>query len=748
MMKVLVFITTLVIVLDIASNIVLFWSEFQTSSTEIPYKTPGTCFENYFSCFAFWKVYSLDMLSLLVLRLLLNLVAMVLAVKLGTVNPATTTTPTTCSSSNGNKIKNSIQTPLLGVTILDQNSMSEKNGEEKEKFVSLDGEELVRGVLGVEGRKNASKVAKQKLVLDQKSAATFRKNMCLVFAFFANTAVSMYIGIKVVVFAFSDKQILLQAVMLGTSPVWINLEFMLFRWIVEECTKVKGHMFKGIHHHPLFLKTMAYNWCDLCHQKIEDRQGYRCDLCDFDVCNACASKKDRSRAEGVLRGDDGVREEKEVTSCQYFCRSLKLIAPHSGIIMISMAALLVNSGTAIWIPNYTGKILDSVVHSKLSLFWDNIKFYSVLCVITGLFGAVRNLCVNVVGRRIARDVRQQLFGAIMVQDVAFFDGMPTGQLTSRLTQDTYAMVSPLNTILNSLVSNVLLLFGGLVMCLYTSWRLSLLAFTSIGPIIYVTSVYAKWSRGINHQIWSALGNANSIATEAISNVKTVRAFGRELGEIFRFNESINMALSKGIKDAIAGAGTYAITNYIDLGAGILILSYGGAVAIDHPDRLSVGKLITFQLYWNMINSAYQSLNGVISSLTRAGGAATRVISLLESLPDIDPTLGLDLNVDTMNGELILKDVHFHYQMRPDNKVLRGISLHIKKGTVVALVGRSGSGKSTIINLLQRFYNPTIGSISLDGVNVKDIKPLSLRKVIASVHQETQLFNRTIEENIT
>ena len=172
------------------------------------------------------------------------------------------------------------------------------------------------------------------------------------------------------------------------------------------------------------------------------------------------------------------------------------------------------------------------------------------------------------------------------------------------------------------------------------------------------------------------------------------------------------------------------------------------VAIDHPDRLSVGKLITFQLYWGMINGAYQSLTGVVASLTRAGGAATRVITLLESLPDIDPTLGLDVNASTMDGELILKDVNFHYQMRPDNKVLRGISLHIKKGTVVALVGRSGSGKSTIINLLQRFYNPTSGSIVLDGVNVKEIKPVSLRQAIATVQQDTQLFNRTIEENIT
>jgi ATP-binding cassette subfamily B protein len=134
-----------------------------------------------------------------------------------------------------------------------------------------------------------------------------------------------------------------------------------------------------------------------------------------------------------------------------------------------------------------------------------------------------------------------------VQDVAFFDSMMTGQLTSRLTQDASAMVSPISTIVNTMVSNFLLLTGGLAMCLWTSWRLSMLAFTSIGPIIYITAIYAVWSRQINWQIWSALGDANSVATEAFSNIRTVRAFGREETEIDKFNESTGMALANGVK---------------------------------------------------------------------------------------------------------------------------------------------------------------------------------------------------------
>jgi ABC-type multidrug transport system fused ATPase/permease subunit len=742
-----------VVALDVASNGVLFWSSFADGGGGGggggggAYASPAACLSDFGRCFRQWRAYALDTSTLVVVRLLLSAVGSALAVRLGrapaAATPPTATPPTAvCPPARGE----SLQAPLLSGIVVVHDDASSKCAAATSPL-SRDGTPLIRGVLGPDGRKNASKVAKQKAIIDRKAHAELRKNLCLAAVFAVNTVVSMYIGIKVVVFDFSTTRIALQAAMLGTAPVWINVEFVLVRYLVDEFTKARGQMFKGVHHHPLFLKPMPCNWCDMCREQIRERTGYRCDLCDFDVCNACAAKKDRSRAEGVVRGDGGVKEEKEVTSCAYFCRAMRLAVPHSGTIAIAMCALLVNSGARIWLPNYTGEILDAVVHSDRNKFWSDVTFYAILSVITGAFGALRNLCVSLVGQRIAKDVREQLFGAILVQDIAFFDGMPTGQLTSRLTNDTNAMVSPLNTILNTLVSSGLLLIGGLVMCLWTSWRLSLLAFTSIGPIIYITSVYARWSRGLGTQIWAALGDANAIATEAISNVRTVRAFGRELGEIIRFNESIGMALAKATRDAIAGAGTYAITNYIDLGAGVLILGYGGTVAIAHPDRLSVGKLITFQLYWGMISSAYQSLTGVVSSLTRAGGAATRVITLLENLPDIDPTEGLELDPEAMRGELVLNEVEFFYQMRPDNKVLRKLSLTIQSGTVVALVGRSGSGKTTVINLMQRFYNPTGGSIMLDGVNVRDIQPLSLRRAIASVHQDTQLFNRTIEENI-
>ncbi len=127
--------------------------------------------------------------------------------------------------------------------------------------------------------------------------------------------------------------------------------------------------------------------------------------------------------------------------------------------------------------------------------------------------------------------------------------------------------------------------------------LSILAITSIWPIISITRAYASWSRVINRQIWAALGDASGVATQAISNIRTVRAFGTERDEIKKYNVSTTEAVTKGVRDAYVGAGTYALTNYLDLGTSVLLLWYGGSVVMDHSNELTVGKLITFQLYW-------------------------------------------------------------------------------------------------------------------------------------------------------
>lgn len=164
------------------------------------------------------------------------------------------------------------------------------------------------------------------------------------------------------------------------------------------------------------------------------------------------------------------------------------------------------------------------------------------------------------------------------------------------------------------------------------------------------------------------------------------------------------------------------------------------------DRLSAGKLITFQLYWNQIQSAYQSIMSVLMSLTRAAGAAQRVLSLVDALPDIDRNSGTQIS--KLDGEIKLENLYFCYQMRPQHPVLQGVDLTVGKGDVCALVGRSGGGKSTIVHLLMRFYDPTAGRILLDGWDLRDLNLKSVHQHMGLVAQETQMFACSILENIT
>jgi ATP-binding cassette subfamily B protein len=211
---------------------------------------------------------------------------------------------------------------------------------------------------------------------------------------------------------------------------------------------------------------------------------------------------------------------------------------------------------------------------------------------------------------------------IIIQDIAYFDGTTSGELTSRLTNDVSSMAEPVNWMLSALLRNCISLIGGFVMCFFISWKLSMLAFTTMAPIMHITAVYSRWSRELNRKRYALLAEANSAAAEAIGNIRTVRAFSTEDTELDRFKSKTYAAMQKGVRDAFAYAGAVAVNDWLDLGASVLILWYGGVLVMN--DRLSAGKLITFQLYWNQIQSAYQSIMSVLMSLTRAAGAAQRV----------------------------------------------------------------------------------------------------------------------------
>mmetsp|Transcript_79006 Transcript_79006/g.144034 ORF Transcript_79006/g.144034 Transcript_79006/m.144034 type:complete len:947 (-) Transcript_79006:66-2906(-) len=597
---------------------------------------------------------------------------------------------------------------------------------------------------------------KQEHTLTMKKAEK-RKNVVLSILFVVCIVLSMYNGLKCVNFHYDDRIIVVQALLLATVIFLINAEFFLVKDFLSKLTEEEGELIASMHMHPLFFETgLKCHICDVCHESMKGPNyvAYRCRTCDFDLCPRCYKQKDKANGKGF--GARAIRRDGEqLTTWTFFLRIIKLALDFRCTLFACLTCLLLNQSLIIAAPHIQGNIFDGV-YSYLSdpegngkdEFTRAMTGYLTICILQGCFGGLKSLFQELVMRQLACSVRTKLFTSVIRLDIAFFDSMHTGQLTSRLTNDASQMVQPLSTLMNDLLANVMNLVGGMFMAFFTSWKLSLLALTIVPPITYSYRLYAKWGRSLNRSIYCAYGEANSTATEAIHNIRTVRGFSTETHETDKYNDSINTAMAHGVKNAYVGGSVNAFTTYLNMGTGLLIMWYGGELVCDSRGKyMSIGMLVTFQLYWSMMNNAFIALGNVFNDLIRSSSAAERVCSLIDAKPEVDPDAGREVTREACKGHLELRGVQFRYQMRPDNLVLKGVDMEMHPCTTTALVGKSGGGKSTLVHLLMRFYEPTDGMILLDGQDTRSLSSRSVRKFCGFVAQDTQLFATSIEDNL-
>ncbi|CAD2220478.1 ABC transporter transmembrane region 2/ABC transporter transmembrane region/ABC transporter, putative [Angomonas deanei] len=571
------------------------------------------------------------------------------------------------------------------------------------------------------------------------------KTIVLFSFFILFTICNVIIAVKCLYFKFARSPI--EEILMAITVLWVNVEIFSLDGFLDSVVGGEDIYKPMLHPHGLrFNHNVHSTKCDVCNQRII-KESFECVMCDFDCCLVCFRRRTMVTAENNLtRGDRGVNTEDQLLSpLSYIWRSFSFLVPFWKILFLSLACLTLNQCIGVVLPNFQGKVLDSIIGEDMSQFWYFIKLYCVLSVCTLVLGSVRSFGSMLVMRNLTMGIREKLFSKLIYRDISFYDGCTVGSLTARMTNDVQATVQPVNTLLNTILSNSITLVGGIFMCFTVSWRLAMISLTVVGPIVYITSAYAKWSARINRGVWDALAQANSTATEAFSNIRTVRSFSTEEHEKEKFTHSMTEALSKTLRDAIAYSGMYLATSLMDRGASAVLLGFGGYMVITRPDELSLGQLVTFQLYANMMNSAYKSLNGVLNQFTTSAGAAERVLSMLDGEPDIDPTKGDELL--ELKGKIEMKDVKFHYQMRPDRTVLNQLNLCFPPNSVSAIVGRSGGGKSTLMHLILRFYDPQEGQVLIDGHDLKTLSLPWLHHQFAVVAQDTQLFNTSIEENI-
>ncbi|GBF95494.1 hypothetical protein Rsub_07844 [Raphidocelis subcapitata] len=366
---------------------------------------------------------------------------------------------------------------------------------------------------------------------------------------------------------------------------------------------------------------------------------------------------------------------------------------------------------------------------------------------SGLAGAAQQYLYARAAEQLLYRLRTRLFRHVLSQEVGFFDAARTGEVLSRLSQDVVALKDAATTAAPSLARSAATVMAGVALMLLTSWRLAAVAAVTVPATAAGFRAMAVVSRRFTTVQLSASAAAAAVAEESLGAVRTLRSCGREGAAAARYGRAAAAVRAAGLRYAAASSGLYALIGPANTGALCAVLWYGARLVI--AGHLTVGALNSFVLYSMYVAGSLDALGGVVTRLASAAGAGSRVFELLDRQPALPPPgSAAPAPADARGARLELRGVHFRYPTRPEVEVLRGLDLTVAPGRHVALVGGSGAGKSTVVALAQRFYDPAAGAVLLEGLPVASWAHTSLHRAVALVAQEPALFAESIIYNIT
>lgn len=423
---------------------------------------------------------------------------------------------------------------------------------------------------------------------------------------------------------------------------------------------------------------------------------------------------------------------------------LQFAYPERKLLFLGTIFLVLSSLVLLVFPQVVRITIDQAVEAKnLSLINKLGALMLIILAVQSVAAALRYYLFTLAGERTVKRIRSKLFDSLLDQEIGFFDSQKTGDLMSRINSDATVLQNTLSVNISMILRNLAAAVGGLIFLFITSWQLSLLLLIILPPAALMAARFGGKVRKISQNVQQSLGAASAIADESLSNIRTVRSFAAEPVETDRFSKALDhaLAVAKSKIELVAGF-TGAITLLGSL-AVILILWLGGRMVIQ--DQLTIGTLSAFILYTMTVAISVSTLGGLWTDFMNATGASARIFEILKRTPTISNVKGKTL--DQVGGQISMRDVRFAYPTRPEYPVFRSLNLTIAEGEAVALVGKSGSGKSTIAALIQRLYEPKSGTIFIDGIDIVDLSASWLRRQIGTVSQEPVLMSTTIRENI-
>ncbi|MDH3661645.1 MAG: ABC transporter transmembrane domain-containing protein, partial [Alphaproteobacteria bacterium] len=369
----------------------------------------------------------------------------------------------------------------------------------------------------------------------------------------------------------------------------------------------------------------------------------------------------------------------------------------------------------------------------------------LVVVVLALATFARAYLVTWLGERLVADLRKDVYGHVVGLSPSFFEVTRTGEVLSRLTADTSVVQSVISASLSQALRNVLLLIGGLVLLFVTNLKLSLLILVVVPVVIVPIVVIGRNVRNLSRAAQDRVGDLSGHGEETLNAVRTVQAFAQEARERTAFNRLTESAFAAATGYARARSTLAAVVISLVFGAIVVVLWIGGHDVL--AGKISGGELASFVFYASVVASAAGGLAEIMGDLQRAAGATERLFDLIDTEPSIKAPTSPTALPTPARGAVRFAAVCFAYPLDPEKAVLEGLDLDIAPGETVALVGPSGAGKSTIFQLLMRFYDPGAGSLTFDGLDLRNLDPVDLRKRIGLVPQEPMIFSANAWDNI-
>ena len=426
-------------------------------------------------------------------------------------------------------------------------------------------------------------------------------------------------------------------------------------------------------------------------------------------------------------------------------RLLGYFKPYRILLIFTVVCTVFTTLATLAIPWLIGKnLIDSVILGEKSIKLLTMIALGIVALVAfkGLFSYGQNYLMSLVGYKVITDVRNQVYEHLQRLSLNFYRKRRTGEIISRVVHDVDQLQ---NAIINTavvFVTNSLMLIGVLGLILYIHWRLSLFTLAIVPILAFTANKFGKWIRGFSSSIQIKIANISSILQETIGGIEVIKSFGREKREIKRFKDETMRTLQLSVKRTRLIAALAPLMEMLTLIGLSGILWYGGREVI--RGVLTTGELITFLGYIALAIYPLTQISQAFGIYQQGLASAERIFEVLEVQPEIKEVPGA-VGVPRVKGYIEFKDVYFGYSEK--KLVLEEINLEVRPGERIALVGPSGAGKTSLVSLIPRFYEPLSGTITIDGYDIKKVKLASLRKQIGIVSQQAILFNGSIRDNI-